>query len=440
MKNKALNLLSCCFLVFTSTLALASHLKIQHWSATNGAKVYFVRIKSLPMLSINVTFKAGSAYDGKDWGLSSLTNNLIGEETTTLSGDEISQRLQSMGAKTSTKSNRDIGSISLMALTNKNYLSTALTTFSDAIAHLSISADTFSRAKAAQITEIKIAQQSPSIIAKNALFKELYGDQPYAHTPIGTLDSIRALTTEKVMNFYKTYYVAKNADIVLVGDISTGRAKTIANTISQALPKGEPAPILAMMTQASGAKNIHINFPSKQTAIAIGEVGMSGQSPNLYKLSASNLMLGQMPLMSLLYKSVREKRGLSYSISSGQFALLYRGPWIVTLSTRANKTQEAVDATKETIDHFIDDGISKKQLKLVKEFTAGYFPIQTLSSNNAIIASVSRAVTLNRPLDYLNTYLKKINSLTIAQANNTMRQTLIPNKMITITVGPNNGE
>ena len=83
----------------------------------------------------------------------------------------------------------------------------------------------------------------PLEIAENALMANLFAGTPYAHSVHGDLASLNSIGEGDLMNFYHQYYVDKNADLVIVGDISLAEAQAMASQFSKALPSGQKAAI-----------------------------------------------------------------------------------------------------------------------------------------------------------------------------------------------------
>ena len=82
--------------------------EIQSWTTKKGAKVLFVEAHELPMVDIRLVFDAGSARDGKQSGVASLSNALLGQGAAGLSADEIAQGFEQKGAKLGNGSERDM--------------------------------------------------------------------------------------------------------------------------------------------------------------------------------------------------------------------------------------------------------------------------------------------------------------------------------------------
>lgn len=408
---------------------------IQHWVTKSGAKVFFVTVDSLPMVDIRVIFAAGSAYDGKKPGIASLTNNMIGEGTKTQTAREIAETFDNVGAQFATSMDRDKAVVSLRSLTNPKYFEPALKEFDQALSGLSIVPKAWQRVRNQTIAAIKVKQQRPDSVAMTAFYETVYGNQPYGHNPLGTLSSVKLISSKEAFDFYKKHYVAKNANIVLVGNLSLEQAKTISNQIADALPEGHPSAQLALSKAAYKDVHRHIQFTAKQTAILLGQVGITHKSPDYFPLIVGNYIFGGMPLGSILFQQVRNKNGLAYYAGSSFQTLRYRGPFIIQLNTRDNKTKDALSIVKNVLAEFIENGPTKEQLNAAKLNLIGRFPL-AISSNSNIADIVSNIAFYQLPLDYLDTYRSKIQAVTLEQVKNAFIKYIHPDRMIVVTVGP----
>lgn len=421
--------------IFSVTSFAGSVLNIKSWQSNSGAKVFFVKSTQLPMLDINIIFKAGSAYDGSYFGVSSFVNNMLGEGTSSLSADEVADQFDKVGAEFSASSGLDSASVHLRSLTNPHYLKPALATFASVIAHPSFPEKGISRVRGQTLAGIKYQQQLPDMIARNKFYKRLYKDKPYAHPAYGSEGSVSEIKKQDLINFYKKYYVAKNSKIILVGDITLKKAHFIAEKISKEFQAGKEARKLSSNNFLDKAENSHVNFPSAQTSIMLGQVGINSQDPLYTPLVVGSYILGGMPLSSILFKQVRDKRGLAYFATSRFIPDSARGPFLIQLNTRALKTREAIDVVKKVLRDYISYGPTEAQLIAAKKNLIGGFPM-LFDSNSKILSLVSNLVIYNRPLNYFDSYIKRINALTTAQIQKAFAKTLHPNKLLTVTVGP----
>ena len=102
---------------------------IQHWQTAQGSRVYFVQTPSLPMVDLRVVFDAGSARDGSQFGLATLTSALLDTGAGDWNADDIANRFDSVGAAFSNGVSEDMVWLSLRSLTEKTLFDKAFATF-----------------------------------------------------------------------------------------------------------------------------------------------------------------------------------------------------------------------------------------------------------------------------------------------------------------------
>lgn len=411
-----------------------SVLPIQHWQTNNGANVYFVDLPELPIVDIDIIFKAGSAYDGKEYGVASLTNQMLGQSARNLSADQIAENFDNVAAQFDTDARRDSATIHLRSLTKPDLLQPALQTFTTVITEPNFDSKSFKRVKDQTLQAILQQEQTPSTIADNVFFQAIYDNYPYAHATIGDTQTVKKLTPENLLAFYKNYYVGSNATIVIVGDVRRNQAEQIANQIINKLPKGKPSTDLGTPKYQPKERDIHVNYPASQTYIRIGEIGISRDNKDYIPLYVGNYVLGGGVLVSRLFKEVREEKGLTYNIYSFFIPLQQKGPFLVTLQTRTKATNEAIALIKQQLSDFLNNGPSASELTAAKQNIIGGFPL-LLDSNDAILSQVANIGFYNLPLNYLDTYRDNVNNVSIDDIKNAFNRHVNLNNMVVVTVG-----
>lgn len=417
----------------TSSFAAAPTLPIQHWTSSNGAEIYFVRRPEIPMLDIQLAFSAGSAYDGQHWGIAHLVNSMLDEGTEKMDANQIAASFNALGAQFGNSVSRDMATVSLRTVTDDQTLQPALDLFETLLGQVSFPTPAFQRIKNQVKMGIRASQQNPMSIAFKAFYKSLYDGEPYGHPLIGTKETLESLTQAQASAFYNRYYVAKNADVIIVGDVTLDKAKKIAHSITEKLATGKKAEVLAAAPNSTKQKET-IDFQAKQKSIVLGQVAVTRDNPDYFPLMVGNKILGE-GMTSILFNEVRNDRGLVYGVSS-QFELLrYRGPFTIVLQTRSEKANEALEATRDVLTTFIKSGPTSDQLKAAQRNITGGFPL-TISKNSQIAGFVTYMAFYHLPLNYLDTCRDKVNAVTTKQVQQAFEKWVKPQDMTTIIVGP----
>lgn len=421
-------------LVLLMNQAMATTFHTQSWQTKNGVRVVFYPAMEVPMLDISIAFAAGSAFDGEDFGLSALTTQLLNQGNGGFDASKIAEKIESTGGQFSAESSRDMVALNLRSLTRADALKEATDAFSLIINHPDFPENVFSREKNQQLMAIKQALESPDEVANQTFFKALYNNHPYAHPINGDTDHVSALTLRQVQDFYHRYFVGKNAVLVLVGAINTDTAHKLAETLTADLPPGQlptPIPNASPLTKS---ESLNIPFPSSQTMIRLGQLGITHQDPHYFDLLVGNYILGGGALVSDLAIELREKRGLTYGVYSQFSPMPGIGPFIINFSTRNNKASEASQLTRDILLSFIKNGPTDKQVQAAKQYLTGGFPL-SLASNRSIADILLRIAFYHLPEDYLNTYLQHVNAVSAQDIKSAFQAKILPNSLLEVAVG-----
>jgi zinc protease len=408
-----------CLFVFSCSLYAAENkplVPIHEWQTNNGVRVLWVPLTEQPIVDIQLLFHAGSAKDGAAFGLANLTANLLAEGTTTLSADKIAANFDDVSALYSASASRDATTLSLRSLSNNEYLTPALNTFATVINKPSFPLQAITRVKNETILAIAGDMQSPDGVALRDFYKTLYGSHPYAHSVLGDKNTVQAIHRTNIEHFYKQYYNASNAVLVIVGDVNETKVHTIAQQLVGQLPKGQKATAIPTPSSITAAKNVTVPFPSTQASIRMGTLGIARGDADFYALSVGNYILGGGALTSRLFQTVRGKQGLTYSIRSAFMPLQAQGPFVISLQTQTSTSALALQTVNNTLTDFITKGPSQDELISAQKNIIGSFPL-ALSGNDNISATVALIAFYNLPLDYLDQYRGHIAAVTVEDIN-----------------------
>jgi zinc protease len=408
--------------------------KIEHWQTSQGSRVYYVHSEGLPMVDIQVAFDAGSARDGNQFGLSALTSGMLDTGAGQWNADQIAQRFESVGAQFSSSISNDMASVSLRTLTDKPLFDKALETLQVILTHPSFNEADFQREKNRTLAGLKQQEESPAELAHIAYYKALYGGHPYGHPGSGLIATVSGFEVADLRNFYQNYYVAANAMVVIVGDLSRSQAEQTAETLISGLPVGHKPEVLPEVVMPVKAGKQHIDFPSSQTHVLVGMPGTYRKDVDYFNLYVGNHILGGGGLVSKLFEEVREKRGLAYSASSSFAPMFRKGPFTLSLQTRNNQTVLALDVLNKTLADFIAQGPTEAELIAAKKNITGGFAMR-FDTNKKLASYVSMIGFYEMPLDYLDTFQQNVEKVTTASIKDAFKRRIDPQLMQTITLG-----
>ncbi len=410
------------------------NLDIQSWQTAEGAKVLFVEAREVPMFDLRLTFAAGSAQDGDVPGLATLTNAMLNEGVAGKDVGAIAEGFEGLGADFGNGAYRDMAIASLRSLSAVDKREPALALFAEVIGKPTFPADSLARIKNQLLAGFEYQKQNPGKLAGDALFERLYGDHPYAHPSDGNEATLPAISLEQLRAFHQKAYAAGNVVIALVGDLSRSEAEAIAAQVSSALPKG---PALEKMAEPQAPKPglSHIEFPSKQTHILLAQLGIKRGDADYAALFMGNQILGGGGFGTRLMKEVREKRGLTYGVSSGFSGMQARGPFMISLQTRAEQSEGTLGLVQQIVRDYLAEGSTQKELDDAKRELAGSFPLTT-ASNADIVGQLGAMGFYDLPLSYLQDFMNQAQALSVEQVRAAMAKHLSADDFVVVTAGP----
>ena len=430
---KKIKIISLLYLMLFS-VSLNATPQIQTWQTENGAKVLFVPADEIPMLDVRLVFDAGAARDDGLSGLAVLTNGLLAEGAAGKSSQQIAEAFESVGAQIENSALRDMAILGVRSLTESRYLGTAINTLSEVLTQPDFPQVAFQRELNRMKVSVKARQQSPSALASEAFNKAVFGDHPYALPVSGTEHSLGSITLDDIHAFYKKYYVAKNATVVLVGNVERWQAEEIVKAIISNLPAGDKAAPLPPVQPLTQAKKVVIDFPSTQTHIFVGQTGTKRGDKDYLSLYVGNHPFGGSGFSSRLVEVIREENGLAYSVYSYFSPLREHGAFAMGMQTKNDQTEQALILLQQELEKYVENGPTESELEDSISNITGSFPLN-IDSNGKLLEYIAMIGFYDLPIDYLDHFIDNIRSVDLDMINDALTRRLHPDRMVTVIVG-----
>jgi len=424
--------------LLAGTVANAA-IPIESWTASTGAKVFFVPSPSIPMLDVNLDFDAGSRYDppGKA-GLATLAAALLDKGAGAQDGQparneaQIADAFADTGADFGGAAGGDRGGIGLRTLTASPEREQSLRLAGQLIKAPTYPDAVVAREKQRLITAIREGDTRPGVIADKTLSKAIYPSHPYGIS--ATPESVGSITRDDLVKFWRDNYSAKRAVITLIGAIDRKEAEQIAEDLTRGLPEGVASPKLPDVQMSIPASEKRIPHPAQQASVALGQPSIARGDPDYFALLVGNYVLGGGGFSSRLTDQVREKRGLTYGVDSYFAPSKQPGPFSITLQTKKENTDEALGLVRKILAQFVADGPTDTELRAAKDNLINGFPLR-IDSNRKLLTNVANIGWYGLPLDYLDTWTAQINKVTRDQVRAAFQRHVHPDAMATVIVG-----
>ena len=408
-------------------------LPIEHWTASTGARVYFVRAPGIPMLDVSITFDAGDRHDPPNKsGLAALALSMLAKGVPGADETLVAERFAEVGASFGQTVSDDAATVSLRSLTSESELARALATFTEVLARPVFPAPVLARESERWAQALRESLTRPGSIVSREYSRLLYPQHPYGVSP--SPESVAAITRDDLMAWHRAHLGAAGAVVAMIGAITREQAERIAEQVTAGLPAGAAKAAMPPVERLTAPLQRHIAHPATQSHIRIGAPAIAWGDPDRYALSVGNYVLGGGGFVSRLYDRVREKRGLAYSVHSSFSQKLQPGPFTISLQTGRDQTALALRVVRDTLEEFLRDGPTEAEVEAAKANLIGGFALR-IDSNAKILGYLASIGYYKLPLDHLERWTAEIARVDVRQVREAFARHVRADALATVVVG-----
>jgi zinc protease len=398
----------------------------------NGIILLTSEQRALPMVSVELLIDAGSRHDlPNQEGLANLTARLLTYGTQRRTALQISDTLDFIGARLSAGCGEDLVNLSMTVL--KKDLGTGLELLAEVLTAANFPQEEVDRQKQSIIASIRAREESPGEIAQERFAKALYPQSPYGRPVEGNEASVKALEQKGLKAFYERYYRPNRTIMSIVGDISHQEVARALNETLRSWQKGEPVAPPIPPARLGASETIQVHKDLTQANIVLGQNGVGRENPDYYAIQVMNYILGGGGFSSRALDSIRNERGLAYSVYSHFSADKGRGTFELVMQTKNETALEAVRIANAEIRRMREELVTEEELKDAKDYLIGSFPLR-LDTNRRVANFWAQVEYFQLGLDYPDRYPDFIQRISREDVLRVAQKYLEPEKLITVIV------
>ena len=405
---------------------------VQRMVLPNKIVLLFSEEHSLPFITIQLLVDSGSRKDpaGKE-GLARLAAKglLLGTSQRTVVA--INEELDFMGASLATSCGKDYATVNLRVL--KKDLDRGLDLFLESLTQPTFPEDEVRREVEKTLAAIQAAEDQPEEVAEKEFQKDLFLASPYGHPVEGTKDSVPRITREAIVQFYRNEYHPNNSILVVVGDLTLEEVKAKLLPRLAKWPMGEVSGMAFKSEFAGAPKTAKIDRAITQANIILGHRGISRENPDFYALTVMNYILGGGGFSSRLMETIRNKRGLAYSVASFFDPAKYPGSFQIVLQTKNASAREAISLALQEMQRIRQEMVSEEELEGAKKYLIGSFPMR-FDTQGKLANFLTQVEYYGLGLDYPGKYPGLIRSVTREEVLRVAKAYLHPEDYILVVV------
>ena len=411
----------------------AAAIDIKQVTTPLGIKAWLVEDKSVPVINLSFSFEGGSALEPESRkGVTSLMALLLTDGAGSLAGPAFKQRAEDSEVALGFGASLDRLSGSLRVLSaNRNEGFELLRL---AMTEPRFDPEMVEQRRAQAISNVNQAGQRPGTVAARVMMTTVFAGHPYTANTEDLRAGLKSLTVDDLKARAAALLSRTSLVIAVVGDIDAAELSRQLDRAFGALP-ALPAPAEPPQWKPEiKSRTIVIERPVPQSTVQIVMPGIARSDKDWYAAFVMNHILGGGGLNSRLSAEVREKRGLTYGVSSGLRLYKKASLFVISTASANEKAAEAVKIIRAEMARMRTDGVTAEELADAKTYLSGALPVSLDSSGS--VASLLYSLQIDGlPPDHLDKRSALIAAVTAEDVRRMAKRLLRDDATLTIVVG-----
>ncbi len=401
---------------------------------SNGLTVLTKENPDVPTVAVRLIFPGGLRYENKENnGLFNFLARAWTKGTSKYDAQQLSEIVESMGGTLSGFSGRNTFGLRASFL-SKN-LTEGLELFTEVLLHPLFPSDEVEKLKPLIIAQIKQQEDSPVTLAIKEFRRLLFSPHPYGMSSLGTPETVKRISSEKLRKTYAKYVVPDGAVLSIVGDVKVNDIVSDLEKLLGAwiveeedIPNSPPQP-----EPFTSPRFLNIKRDIRQVHIVLGFPGTTITSPDRYPAEVLNAILAGQG--GRLFTELRDKESLAYSLTSFLGLGLDYGSFAFYIGCAPEKKDKAIKALWREIYKISNALVDEKELERAKRWIIGNHEIG-LQTNGAQAFDMALNELYGLGYNFDSLYVQEINKVTAEAVKKAAQRIFNPEHYALVKVGP----
>jgi len=352
------------FICITFSFAIPKE-RFHQFTMENGLKVMLEENRNAPVVSLQIWVKVGSA-DEKDEeaGMCHFIEHMIFKGTEKRKVREMAREIESLGGYINAYTSYD-QTVFYITIASR-YAQIALDILADAIQNSIFDPEELEKEREVILEEIRMGEDDPSRRIFRQTMAALFENHPYRRPIIGFDKTIKLITREQMISFFKKWYVPNRMVFIAVGDFNIKEMeKKIRETFKEFRSSSFVVSKRLSEPEPKNFKEVFSFGQFKETYLQIAFPITHATHEDTPALDALSHILGGGESSRLVQK-VKLEKGLVHSISSSSFTPKDPGAFFIDATLLAENVDKAIEAILDEIIKIQKEGVSSDELYRVK--------------------------------------------------------------------------
>ncbi len=409
--------------------------KPEKYKFGNGLTVFLQRDSSSPTITLVGEIKAGSGFDSEaKAGLASLTAQNLLNGTKTKTALAIASTFEDRGTSLGFSASREGTNLSSVFLAAD--LPVIIEQLGDVLQNSIFPETELELSLKRNLVGLKSELDSPGSVARRNFQQKLF-PKGHPYSALRTESSLKAITRQDVLNFYKTFYRPDTTTLTLLGDFDPRVAKDLlAKEFGNWKSEGNPKQLNYPAISKPKPETAELILNGKTQAVTlIGHQGIMRLDRRYYAALLLNQVLGGDTLSSRLGTELRDRQGLTYGVYSYFQAGRGAGQFVIQMQTNPQDTRRAIASAVEILKTIHNKGITAAELTAAKGSLINSFPVD-ISKPESVASSILSDEVFGLPVGDFYQFPRKVQAVSLEEVNAAAKELLFPDNLVIVTATP----
>jgi predicted Zn-dependent peptidase len=397
----------------------------------NGLRLVTESMPQVRSVTIGVWLTRGSRHETDEQsGIAHFVEHMLFKGTSGRTAEDIAQAIDSIGGQLDAFTAKEYASYYIKVL--DEHLPLAVDLLSDIILNPAFDPDELEREKKVILEEIKMVEDTPDDLVHELFTQHFWEGHPLGRPILGTRETVEALTTDVLRQYFRQAYVAENLIVAAAGNVRHENVRQLVSRAFAALPRagapyGESAPTVVPQVVIR-TKDL------EQSHVCLGTASYPQKHDDRYVSYILNTVLGG-SMSSRLFQTVREKRGLAYAVFSGLSAYRDAGNITIYAGCASDAVEQVIDLCVEELRGFKRTPIPDAELRRAKDHLKGSLMLSLENTASRMSHLARQEIYFDRHFDMDET-LAGVERVTAEDVQRVARDLFANGSLVATVLGP----
>ncbi|MBQ9832817.1 MAG: insulinase family protein [Clostridia bacterium] len=383
---------------------------LKRYVLKNGIRVAAQQLKEFRSVSIGVWIKAGSVYESeKEYGISHFIEHMLFKGTSRRSAADIASQMDGVGGNLNAFTAKEC--TCYYAKVTDKQLPLAVDILADMVKNSVFDEAEMEKEKGVVCDEILMVEDSPEELVHDLLCAEVYNGTPLASQILGSEKNVRSFTRNDILSYMARRYMPNDILIACAGNFDEAQLIELLEDAFSGYGEGS-ADVCENIVYNNGGRFSHIKKDIEQAHICLGFPGYSLCEDDQFAMLVLNNIVGG-SMSSRLFQTIREERGLAYSVYSYPSSYTSTGYFALYAGTGEKQAAEVTKLMLDEVEKVLKCSVTSDELIRAKEQFKGSY-ILGQESTSARANSIGKSELLRNRTYTESEVMEKIEKVDMA--------------------------